>query len=262
MGRYARLFVVALRLSATLAAQYRAEFVIDAVLSVVWAAARLAPLLVVFDHGRSLPGWTFEEALVVVGFFTLLKGVLEGAVNPSLVAVVDRIRQGTLDFTLLKPADAQFLVSTARFEIWNATDAIAAAVIFGWAFTRMGRAPGVGDVALGLLLLVAAVVVLYSIWILVVSLSFWVVRLDNLTYFFNALFDFGRWPVTIFKGFWRVVFTVGFPTALMTTYPAQALLGDLDALTAALAIGGSAAFAIVARLAFRSALSRYTSASS
>ena len=30
-------------------------------------------------------GWSFEQALVVVGWFTLLKGVLDGAVNPSLV---------------------------------------------------------------------------------------------------------------------------------------------------------------------------------
>jgi ABC-2 type transport system permease protein len=29
--------------------------------------------------------------------------------------VMDHIRKGTLDFVLLKPADAQFLVSTARF---------------------------------------------------------------------------------------------------------------------------------------------------
>ena len=54
------------------------------------------------------------ESLVVVGFFTLLHAVLEGAVSPSLTAVVEHIRHGTLDFVLLKPADAQFLVSTAK----------------------------------------------------------------------------------------------------------------------------------------------------
>ena len=38
-------------------------------------------------------GWTFEEALVVIGRFTVMKGVLEGAVNPSLASVVEHIRK-------------------------------------------------------------------------------------------------------------------------------------------------------------------------
>ena len=38
---------------------------------------------------------------------------------PSLGNVVEHIRKGTLDFVLLKPADAQFLVSTSRFEFFR-----------------------------------------------------------------------------------------------------------------------------------------------
>ena len=49
---------------------------------------------------------------MVTGWFILLQGVLDGAINPGLQAVIEHIRKGTLDFVLLKPADAQFLVST------------------------------------------------------------------------------------------------------------------------------------------------------
>ena len=59
---------------------------------------------------------------MVVGWFTLLHAVLEGAVSPSLTAVVEHVRRGTLDFVLLKPADAQFLVSTAKLEPWHIVD--------------------------------------------------------------------------------------------------------------------------------------------
>ena len=38
------------------------------------------------------------EALVVVGWFTAVKAVLDGAVSPSLTAVVEHVRKGTLDF--------------------------------------------------------------------------------------------------------------------------------------------------------------------
>jgi ABC-2 type transport system permease protein len=48
----------------------------------------------------------------------------------------------------------------------------------------------------------------------------------------------------------------------MTTYPALALLGRLDARTGALALGGGVVFAVIARRVWRRALAMYTSASS
>ncbi|WP_104987715.1 ABC-2 family transporter protein [Sorangium cellulosum] len=260
--RYLRLLATQLRVSIALGMQYRWDFVLGAVMTVVWTLVGLVPLHIALASRPPVGGWTYERALVVVGWFTLLKGVLEGAVNPSLISVVDQIRRGTLDFTLLKPADAQFLVSTARFEIRKVVDGAAAVAIFVYAFTEMGRAPAPGDVALSLALLGTATLVLYSICILVISAAFWVVRLDNLAYLFNALFDFARWPVTLFKGFWRITFTVVIPLALMTTYPAEAMLGTLEGRTAVGAVLGALLFGAVARAVWKRAIGRYTSASS
>src|SRR5512134_243732 len=124
--------------------QYRVEFLVQGVLALFWAGWSLVPLLVVFGGRAGVAGWTFDEALVVMGWFTLMKGVLEGAVNPSLTSVVEHIRKGTLDFVLLKPADAQFLVSTAKFEPWRVVDLAGGVVIIAIAFHRMERAPGAG----------------------------------------------------------------------------------------------------------------------
>lgn len=260
--RYLRLLLAALRVSLALGMQYRWEFIVDGALSLVWIAISIAPLYVAFFNRPPIHGWTYEGALVVIGWFTLLKGVLDGAVNPSLIAVVGRIRDGTLDFTLLKPADAQFLVSTAKFEVWKVVDVAAGIGIFVWAFTRMQRAPLPSHVALSAALLASATLVLYSMWILVIAAAFWVVRLDNLTYLFNSVLDFARWPVTIFKGALRFAFTFIIPLALMTTYPAEALLGTLAPKTAALSIAFSFAFAAAARFVWTRAIAHYTSASS
>ena len=78
----------------------------------------------------------YDGALVVVGWFTLLRAVLDGAVNPSLLAVVNQIREGTLDFILLKPADAQFLISTSKFEVFRLLDIAASLSIITAAFIR------------------------------------------------------------------------------------------------------------------------------
>src|SRR5262249_37193722 len=113
--RYLRLLAVQLRASALLSLQYRYEFFVDGPIEFFWAITMIVPLLIVFQGRTSVAGWTLGEALVVSGWFILLQGILEGAINPSLTSVVEHIRKGTLDFVLLKPADAQFLVSTAKF---------------------------------------------------------------------------------------------------------------------------------------------------
>jgi ABC-2 type transport system permease protein len=260
--RYLRLLAVQLRASSALALQYRLEFLGQGLLALLWTAWSLVPILVVFGRRAGVAGWSFEEALVVIGWFTLMKGVLEGAVNPSLASVVEHIRKGTLDFVLLKPADAQFLVSTARFMPWRMVDVLAGLAIFGAAFARMGRAPGPGAVAASLALLGCAILVLYSLWILVISAAFYVVKVDNLSYLFASIFDAARWPVTVFQGAWRLLFTFVIPLALMTTYPAEALLGRLAPRDAVWALGGALAFAGLSRLVWTRSIARYTSASS
>jgi ABC-2 type transport system permease protein len=260
--RYLRLLATQLRASTAVALQYRVEFVGQGLLAVLWTSWSLVPLLVVFGTDRPIAGWRFEEALVVMGWFTLMKGLLEGAVNPSLASVVEHIRKGTLDFVLLKPADAQFLVSTARFQPWRAVDAVTALAVFTVAFTRLGRAPDPAAALAALVLLACAALVLYSLWILVVSAAFFVVKVDNLSFLFSSIFDAARWPVQVFRGGWRLLFTFVVPLALMTTYPAMALLGTLSPALAAQAVLGAVAFAVVARLVWLRSIARYTSASS
>jgi ABC-2 type transport system permease protein len=262
LRRYAGLFRVQLAISALTAMQYRADFVVRGLIAILWMGVTLVPLLVVFGVRKTVAGWSFPESLVVVAWFTLLRAVLEGAVSPSLTAVVEHVRHGTLDFVLLKPADAQFLVSTAKIEPWHLVDVFGALAIFIYAFGKIGRWPSPLDLATGLAFLGLAILILYSIWILVVSASFWVIKVDNLSYLFGSLFDAARWPITVFRGALRVVFTFVFPIALLTTYPAMALLGRLDGKTAAAALAGGLAFAAIARRVWLRALALYTSASS
>jgi ABC-2 type transport system permease protein len=265
--RYLRLLRVQLRMAALTAMQYRADFVVRGLIALLWISVTLIPLRIVFGTRHEVAGWSYPAALVVVGWFTLLRGVLEGAVSPSLTAVVEHVRKGTLDFVLLKPADAQFLVSTASFEPWRVVDAAGALVIFAYAFHLLGRWPTAAELLLGIVFLLLAVLILYSIWILVVSAAFWVVKVDNLSYLFGSIFDAARWPISVFKGSvfkttLRIVFTFVFPLAVMTTYPAEALLGTLTARDALVALIGGAVFAAVSRWVWRRALALYTSASS
>jgi ABC-2 type transport system permease protein len=253
---------VQVRASALQSMQYRGDFLMEGFISLFWTFTALVPLFVAFRDREAIVGWSFGEALLVVGWFTLLQGVLEGAINPSLQGVVEHIRKGTLDFVLMKPADAQFLVSTAKFLPWRGINVLAAVGLFVYAFHLLGRTPSLPGLLSTVLLLGTSTLLLYSLWILTVSAAFFVVKVDNLTYFFTSIFDFARWPSSVFRGALSFVFTFVIPIALMTTFPAEAMLGRLPLHALAGAVGGSLLFAFVSRRVWLRSIGHYTSASS
>ncbi len=262
MRVYASLLWIQLRTSLALAMQYRVDFVTDGFVEVFWMITALVPLFVIFETRPVVAGWTFGQALMVTGFFTLLQAVLEGVINPSVQLVVEQIRKGTFDFVLLKPKDAQFLVSTARILPWRSVNVLTAIGLFAYGFVKLGRGPSPSDVASALLVLVASIAILHSLWTLGVSVAFYVVKVDNLTMLFGAVFDAARWPSSVFRGVLHIVFTFVIPLGVMTTFPADALLGRASLVEMGAATLTAVIAVSVSRAVWKRAIAHYTSASS
>jgi ABC-2 type transport system permease protein len=260
MQRYFSLFLLQLKQAALLSLQYRVDFFVQLAMSLFWSATALVPLLVLFSQRKSVAGWSAEEALVVTGFFMALKGVLLGAIQPALGNVVEHIRKGTLDFLLLKPVDAQFLLSTSKLDLSHLADVLAGFALALYAAHASGARLSLGALSLAALVLLCAVAILYALWIMVVSLSFRVVKIDNLSYLIVSTFDAARFPASVFRGVLAIVFTFVIPLALMTTYPALALLSKLEPQKLGIALGVALGFLAVARSVWLRSIRFYTGA--
>lgn len=262
MTRYLRIAVLQIRTSASAGMAYRADFLLEGALALLSLGLVLLPWIVLFDGRDTVAGWDRRSMLIVIAYFIGVRAVLEGLISPSILDLLERIRSGAFDYVLLKPIDAQALVSTSRCEPWQAIEALFAVGLVVYAFVDHGSAPAPADVGLGVVMFAAGLVALYSLWLVCAAAAFWVVRLDNLAFLLGAIFDVARWPVQVFRGVWRFVFTFVVPVAVMTTFPAMALLGTLDGETALATIGGALALLVVSRLVWRLAIRNYTSASS
>lgn len=240
--------------------RYRASFFGEVSMAVAWAFWTTVPLFVVFDQAPTLAGWTTEEALAVVGFFIIAQGVLEALVDPNLRAVVEHVRQGTFDFVLLKPIDAQLYVSLHRTEPLKLVHCVVGAGVVAYAAKAVDAGPV--ELLSATLLMFAGLTLLHSLWTVVVSSAFFFVKVDNLSWLIRAGLDAGRWPVSLYRGFVRFVLTFVLPIGLVTTYPALALRGELKPSTGLGAMVIAVLFAGVARIAWTQSLRRYSSASS
>ena len=91
--------------------QYRVNLFIQLGQSLIALATGLIGLWLVFSHTQELNGWSQPELLMVMGIFILMGGVINSIIQPNMTRLLDEIQQGTLDFALTKPADAQALIS-------------------------------------------------------------------------------------------------------------------------------------------------------
>lgn len=255
------MFLALVRVSLMTAMQYRSSFLAQFAVASLNSASVVLPLWFVFDHAPALAGWSRPEALLVTAFFLLLSAVIGGLVEPNLGAVVEGVRSGQLDYLLMKPADSQLLASFQRVDPTRLWDLAGAVAVGGWALARL-PAPTPGAFGVAAALAIAGLLAVYSLWILVICLSFWFVRVDNLRFLLGAVTDAGRWPVSIYRGWVRTLLTVVVPVALVTSWPAMALVGRMDGALALQALAVAAVGLLVSRLAWRTAVGRYTSASS
>lgn len=249
------------RVTLMTALQYRASFVAEMAVGALAAVGVAMPLFLVYARVPVVAGWTMDEALLVTAFFLAYNAFVAGLIEPNLGAVVDGVRSGALDYMLTKPVDAQLLLSFQKVAPAALWELLAALGVGAYALGRL-PSPGAAQVLAAAAMLLAGVAATYGLWLLATCTSFWLVRVDNLRFLLGAVSDAGRWPIGVYSGWVRIALTTVIPVALVTSYPAMALLGRLDRDLAM----GAAATAIVSlaasRLVLRRALAHYTSASS
>ena len=260
--RYLRLLWTFFRVNVMGELAYRVNFFVQLFESALELGTAITGLAVIFSYTSSLGGWSPDEVLALVGVFFLAGGAIRLVIQPSLEQLIESVRDGTLDFTLTKPVDAQLLVSIQRVDIWKLADVALGGGVLAVALVRLGEHVGTGQVVFFAVALIAGGVIVYSFWTILATTAFWLVRVENILVIFQSMYEAGRWPVSIYPGWLRFGLTFVVPVAFAVTVPAQAIAGRLTPRTLAGAITLAAGLFILARLFWRRGIKRYSGASS
>jgi ABC-2 type transport system permease protein len=224
MGRY--LQILRLFWSTAIAAEleYRLNFLIATLTSLANLVGSIFSLsLFYYKTGYTFQGWSWQEAIVVLGMFTLLQGFSATFLVPNLSRIVEQVEQGTLDFVLLKPISSQFWLSTRTISPWGVPDLIFGIIILLYAGLSLNLK--VTDYWLSLIPILFGFIILYSLWFILGATSIWFVRIYNVTEVLRGLLEAGRYPIVAYPAAYRFFFTFVIPVAFLTTIPAEALLG-------------------------------------
>ncbi|PSF38522.1 ABC transporter permease [Aphanothece hegewaldii CCALA 016] len=260
MKRY--LHLIRLFWSTAIAAEleYRLNFVIAGFSSLANLAGSLFGLFLFYRTGYQFEGWSWPEAMIVLGIFTLLQGISATFLVPNLNRIVEQVEQGTLDFVLLKPISSQFWLSTRTLSPWGFPDLVFGVIIIVYAGIQLNLT--LKSYLLGIVPIVLGTIILYSLWFMLGATSIWFVKIYNVTEVLRGFLEAGRYPIVAYPAIYRVFFTFIIPVAFLTTIPAQVMLNKshLFGILGAAILAVSLLF--ISIFFWKFALRFYTSASS
>lgn len=251
-----------LKVNIQMAVAYRADTVVNILLNLMWLGWELLTLSIIFSNTETIGGWGFGELIALLGVFRLVNTLMIALIWPNTEKFNQSIRDGSMDYTILQPVNSMFLVTFSRITVWRIWDLLLAIVLIVIGINLAGDFVTPLHILTFILLAVSGVIIIYSLWIVLIALTFWFTKFDNNVTILQALLDAGRYPSTVYPVWLRIIVTFLIPIAVATTIPLQALRGELDSSRVAMYLVIGIASFIVASRVWKAGLKRYSGASS
>ena len=241
---------------------YRADTIVNILLNIMWLGWELLSLNIIFNNTTTLGGWGLGELIALLGVFRLVHTMMVALIWPNTEKFNQSIRDGSMDYTILQPVNSMFLVTFSRITVWRIWDLVLAIVLIVIGINLSGETVTAPHTLTFIVLAISGMVVIYSLWIVLIALTFWFTKFDNNVTILQALLDAGRYPATVYPVWLRIIVTFIIPIAVATTVPLQALRGDLNTQQIVTFFMVAVVSFIVASQVWKAGLKRYSGASS
>ena len=223
--KYFKIYYLLNYTSLAIELEYKINIFIDLITALFGLAGSVFLLSIFFSNTPEIAGWSFEEALIIQGIYTILNGVTNTWLSPNLTEIVKYIREGTLDFVLIKPIDSQFWISLKRISPTGLVEILLGALVLIYCFYINNLNFNFTSTLLLIITILCSISILYSLWFLISTTTIWFVKTWNATEVLRSFLYIGRFPVDSFSLPLRIFFSTFIPITFITTIPSEVILG-------------------------------------
>lgn len=259
---YLRVWMASARYSIVRTLMFRGDLLVWSLVELFWMTVNLLLVAVIYSHTSSIAGWSEYQMVLLVGSSMLIQRFVMGLFWTNLFELGRNIRTGAFDFFLAQPGHPLFMASTRKLDPDGLLNSVIAMAVVLFAVRRLHLHPGPLDVAAYAGLIVAGILIHYSILVLTMSLTFWLKSAQNIEGIYFTLTEYSRVPREAFRGAANVVFVWLLPVVVVGNAPARTILHGFEPAWALWLLGVAAGWFGLAIAAFNLGLKRYASASS
>ena len=213
-----------------------------------------------YQYVDELAGWSRSEMIIVLGMYYMANGLAWMLFKQSLTLLEQRVRLGTLDTILVKPVSSMFMVSFFDIDVSRFADFLVGLFLVVIQVVGSGVSVGVENVLGASIAFVAGLGIVYSVYVMINSLSFWTTEayLDHVA---NPLFSVSKYPADIWGQYSFILYWI-VPMAFMSTVPAGILVGKMSLWWAVVGVVLAVGWVTAASLFWRFAIRNYSSVGS
>ncbi len=290
---YGRVWITFLLNSLIREMTFRGNLLITIVTRGFWFAAQLILFDIIYQNVNSINDWSREDYFAFMATGMLINAIVETFFMPNCANFSELIRNGDLDFVLLKPIDTQFLVSFEKVNLAMLNQVLLAGALLCYSLLHLSNLElvlstlqnmiysgewsaiweicyqGTLQILMYCLLLAVGVAFFYSLMIALASSSIWFGRNQGLYDFWFYITVFARYPRSIYSGsptgeIIRFAFSYIIPILLVVTVPSRLLLSKAlePSWITLVSVFITLALLFISRYIFNWSLNSYRSASS
>jgi ABC-2 type transport system permease protein len=240
---------------------YRANLISEFLVTLTAIGASLAVLEIIYSNTSTLGGWSQAETTALLGTFQMATGLLWTFIEPNVAWFRNQITDGFLDDTLLKPVPSIFLASLGTCAPLGLTQVVTGMIVLVAGVLRFEDRPDAPAFLAWIVLFNSGMVIVWTSRVFLASLAFWAPSFQP-EVLYKTMWEFGRYPVSVYRLPIRFALTWVLPVATIATIPTRALAegGDLVAVGATLLVALGSVIALLK--VWHAGLRRYTSATS
>ncbi|HZI51696.1 MAG TPA: ABC-2 family transporter protein [Terriglobia bacterium] len=210
--------------------QYRASLFMRTLAHFMVTGGEFLGFVALFQRFGQINGWTLPQMGLFYGIismsFALSEGILRGFdIFPGL------IKTGEFDRILLRPRSAAFQVLGQDFQLMRFGRFSQALLILIWSAHRLDLVWTFGNLALVMIAVAGGVCLFSGLFVFQATLCFWTtesLELVNCATYGGV--ESAQFPVSIYRPWFRAIFTFVIPLATINYFPIHALLDLTDPL--------------------------------
>jgi ABC-2 type transport system permease protein len=206
---------------------YRADFIISNFAQILSHLSGFITFWLIFQNFPSIAGWKYEELLFFYGF-SLIAFTPTQCFFDNNWSLWHNIYSGDFIKYTLRPINIFFYYMSEVFDMKGFGQLAAGVVVLSYAWVKLQLGFSVALAGLLLLNLTAASFFMTAMLNLSAAVIFWVKNGGFVMHLTVEFRNYARYPITIFSGFLKFIFTFVVPMAFISYYPSLAFLRPDD----------------------------------
>jgi ABC-2 type transport system permease protein len=225
--RYFKIYFMIISQSAKTRLQYRADFIVGAIGILAMNSANIAFLSLVYSSIPSIKGWTYYELLFFYGFFTM-------AISPQqlffseFLSLSGQLQSGWFIRYYFRPINIMFNFISQRLDLKSLVQMAFGIILLVVSIRHLHIVWSLPKVLFLLVNYMSASLIMIAIIAGAMSSAFWIINANSLAGKIAGISEFARYPLDIYNGILRCVFTFIAPIGFIAFYPCQLLLRPIS----------------------------------